>query len=66
VFPGTQDDPNQLVDKDVKDSPYYIRTKFELGTMAENLANRGIKITMMVILCIYMYGAMSLKYVSGA
>lgn len=34
--------------------------------MAEALANRGIKIAMMVILCIYMYGAMSLKYVSGA
>ena len=66
VFPNTQDESNQILDKDVKDSQYYIRTKFELGTLAESLANRAIKNTMMVILCIYMYGAMSLKYVSGA
>jgi len=49
-----------------KTSPYYIRQKFELGKLAEIFCAPWIKIVLMVILVIYMYGAMCLKYVSGA
>ncbi len=53
-------------DMDVKGSPYYIREKIELGTLADTFCAKWIKISMMVILVIYMYGAMCTKYASGA
>jgi hypothetical protein len=53
-------------DENIKDSPFYIREKIELGIAAEENAEKWVKIVIMVILTIYMYGAMSLKYVSGA
>ena len=53
-------------DKEVKKSPYYIRQKIELGMMAEKHAGHAVKYAFMTILTIYMYGAMCLKYVSGA
>lgn len=49
-----------------KTSPYYIRHKFEIGKLVEIFCAPWIKVTMMVILVIYMYGAMCLKYASGA
>jgi hypothetical protein len=49
-----------------KKSPYYIRKKLELGLMTGELAGEGFKIAVMVMMVIYMYGAMCLKYVSGA
>jgi branched-subunit amino acid transport protein AzlD len=53
-------------DSDQKNSPYYIREKVELGKLAERFCASQLKIAMMVILVIYMYGAMCLKYASGA
>ena len=53
-------------DTDQKNSPYYIREKVELGKLAERFCAPQLKIAMMVILVIYMYGAMCLKYASGA
>jgi hypothetical protein len=53
-------------DTDHKKSNFYIREKVELGRMAERFCATWIKNGMMVILVIYMYGAMCLKYASGA
>ena len=53
-------------DNKYKNSKYYIREKVELGKMAERFCPNWIKNIMMVILVIYMYGAMCLKYASGA
>jgi hypothetical protein len=50
----------------MKSSPYYVRKKLELGQLAMALSYPWVKNTMMVILVIYMYGAMMLKYVAGA
>eukprot|EP00347_Sterkiella_histriomuscorum_P023649 403333869 len=49
-----------------KTSPYYIRQKIELGKLVETFCPYWIKIAVMIILVIYMYGAMCLKYASGA
>jgi hypothetical protein len=53
-------------DLDNKDSPYYIRQKLELGNIADRIARPWVKYTIMGILVVYMYGAMCLKYISGA
>jgi hypothetical protein len=53
-------------DTDQKKSSYYIREKVELGRLVERFCAPWIKIIVMVILVIYMYGAMCLKYASGA
>ncbi len=49
-----------------KTSPYYIRKKFELGILMEIFTLPWIKYLVMVILVLYMYGAMCLKYSSGS
>ena len=49
-----------------KNSPYYIRKKIEIGVVAMEVSNKSVKIFIVVILSIYMYGAICLKYVSGA
>ena len=49
-----------------KDSEYYIRQKLELGVIADRIAAAWVKYSIMGILIVYMYGAMCLKYVSGA
>lgn len=43
-----------------------MRDKIEFGVMAEVLYNNGLKIFVVLVIIIYMYGAMSLKCVSGA
>jgi hypothetical protein len=53
-------------DMDVKESRYYIREKLELGKIADTFCASWIKASIMVILVIYMYGAMCTKYASGA
>lgn len=55
-----------LKDLNNKQSPYYIRQKIEIGIMSERIANDGWKIFFIIIIIIYMYGAICLKYVSGA
>jgi hypothetical protein len=55
-----------LVDLDDKDSAYYIRSKVEIGIVADRIARPWTKNMIMIILVIYMYGAICLKYVSGA
>lgn len=50
----------------MKDSEYYIREKLELGILAERISYPWVKNCIMVILVIYVYGAMSLKYVTGS
>ena len=53
-------------DAEIKESEFYIRQKLELGVIAERIASPWLKITIMMILVIYVYGALSLKYVTGA
>ena len=53
-------------DSHMKESEFYIREKIELGILAERVSYPWVKAVIMVILVIYVYGAMSLKYVSGA
>lgn len=50
----------------MKDSEFYIREKIEIGILAERISYPWVKYTIIVILTIYVYGAMSLKYVTGA
>lgn len=49
-------------------SPFYIRDKIEIGVIAEKVApnKKWIKTVVIVILSVYMYGAICLKYVGGA
>ena len=53
-------------DTTVKTSPYYIREKIEIGKLVETFCAQWINVAMMIILTIYMYGAMCLKYASGS
>lgn len=53
-------------DQEFKDSPYYVREKIELGILGEDHGGFWLKAFIMFILTVYVYGAMSLKYVSGA
>lgn len=63
-------DPELLTQSDMdtkeKDSPFYIRQKLEVSILAEDHVGRWFKMVVIVILIIYMYGAMTLKYVAGA
>jgi len=63
--PMIQRDTN-IKDLDNKNSPFYIRQKIEIGVVATVIANRTVKILIMIVLMTYMYGAICLKYVSGA
>lgn len=54
------------MDLNVKESPFYIRQKLEIGLMAEDLIPKWMKYVLFFFLVVYMYGAMCLKYVSGA
>ena len=65
VSPIVKRKQNQA-DQDYKQSPFYIRQKIEIGIVAERVANPYIKVGIITVLSIYMYGAMCLKYVSGA
>ena len=53
-------------DTDMKDSPFYVRQKLELGVVAERLGQNWLKYTIMFIFCLYMWAAMCVKYVAGA
>ena len=53
-------------DADMKESPYYIRQKLELGIVADRIARPWVKYTIMAIFCIYMWAAMCVKYAAGA
>lgn len=53
-------------DMPVKDSEFYIREKVELGILAERVSHNWVKVSIIVILVIYVYGAVALKYVTGA
>ena len=55
-----------LKDIDDKGSIFYTREKIEIGVVADRVSNNGFKIFIIVIMCIYMYGAICLKFVSGA
>ena len=50
----------------MKDSIFYIREKMEIGVIAERVSKPWFKVFIIVILIIYVYGALSLKYVTGA
>jgi hypothetical protein len=53
-------------DQSHKKSPYYIREKVEIGQLIGRFCAPWIKVASMTIFVIYMYGAMCLKYASGA
>lgn len=55
-----------MIDLDNKQSAFYIRQKIEIGVIAERLAPSWVRTSIIVILVIYMYGAICLKFVSGA
>lgn len=55
-----------LVDLNEKASPFYIREKVEVSVVADRVAGSGLRYTIIFILILYMYGAICLKYVSGA
>ena len=55
-----------MEDIDDKDSVFYIREKIEVTIVAERVAGKCAKLTIVAILILYMYGAICLKYVSGA
>lgn len=55
-------------DKDTehKESQFYIREKLEIGIIAERIAAPWVRTAIICVLVVYMYGAMALKYTSGA
>ncbi len=53
-------------DLDQKESKYYIREKVEIGRLMEKFCAPWIKVCLLIVFVIYMYGAMCLKYASGA
>jgi hypothetical protein len=55
-----------LLDLNDKQSAYYIRQKIEIGIISERLASNSWRAFFIVVLVIYMYGAICLKFVSGA
>lgn len=56
---------NEL-DRPIKASPYYIRQKIEYSKVIEQFHGPGWRTAVICIIIVYMYGAMCLKYVSGA
>lgn len=57
---------NLFVDQEHKNSYFYIREKIELSIVAQRVASPLVKNLILCILILYMYGALCLKYVSGA
>lgn len=56
-----------LIKKDQAENAFYIKEKIEIGVLAERLSSdKKIKNLILLILGIYMYGAIILKYVGGA
>jgi len=53
-------------DAHIKNSEFYIREKMELGILAERVSYPWFKYFIIIMLTIYVYGACSLKYVTGA
>lgn len=50
----------------MKESPFYIRRKLEYSTIAEDNYGSKFRIFTVILLCINMYGAVAIKYVSGS
>lgn len=50
----------------MKNSEFYIREKLEIGILCERVGGVWVKNCFITILIIYVYGAVSLKYVTGA
>ena len=50
----------------MKESPFYVRQKLELGIVADRIARPWVKYTIMAIFCVYMWAAMCVKYAAGA
>lgn len=55
-----------MKDINIKGSPFYVRKKIEIGTIAEKVSGRRLTNGIIFIMVIYMYGAICLKFVSGA
>ena len=55
-----------LKDIDNKGSPFYVREKIEIGVIAQRVSGKPLSNGIIFIMIIYMYGAICLKYVSGA
>lgn len=55
-----------LKDLNTKQSAFYIREKIEIGTIAQRVAPPWVKNVIIFIMILYMYGAICLKFVSGA
>jgi hypothetical protein len=53
-------------DLPIKESTYYVRQKLEYSSVVEEFAGTTMRTIVICIIIVYMYGAMCLKYVSGA
>jgi len=53
-------------DAKTKASNFYMREKIEFGVLSQILYGAGLRIFCVIVIIIYMYGALSLKFVSGA
>ena len=55
-----------LQDLNTKQSAFYIREKIEISVIAKRIADPWLQYVIIVMLILYMYGAICLKFVSGA
>ena len=55
-----------LKDLNTKQSAFYIREKIEIGMVAKRIATPWFKNLIIFMIILYMYGAICLKFVSGA
>lgn len=53
-------------DEHYKNSKFYIREKLEIAVIAEKLGPWWLRLVIIVLLVIFLYGGMALKYVAGA
>ena len=55
-----------LKDLGTKQSPFYIREKIEISIIAKRIAKPWLQYVIIVMIILYMYGSICLKFVSGA
>ena len=55
-----------LKDLNTKQSVFYIREKIELSIVSSRIAEPWLKYLIIFMIILYMYGAICLKFVSGA
>jgi hypothetical protein len=64
IYESVKDGFDETDDK--KRSAFYIRQKIEIGILAEKVGRPWLKVFIIIVMSLYMYGALCLKYVGGA